>query len=59
MNITEKEHKKNKKMFSDNKNTSKSNTNVSDVPIWFDSKVSASISTEESNELDKLLEDLV
>ena len=59
MNITEKEHKKNKKMFSDNKSTSKSNTNVSDVPIWFDSKVSASISTEESNELDKLLEDLV
>ena len=59
MNITEKEHKKNKKMFSDNRNTSKNNTNVSDVPIWFDSKVSASISTEESNELDKLLEDLV
>lgn len=63
MKITEKEHKKNRKMINDDK--SSKNTNyvpkkaVADTPVWFDHDAKAEISEDEALELDKLLEELV
>lgn len=63
MKITEKEHKKMKKLLNKNKTsttkTIKSNKE-SDVPAWFDKKLETSdVTTEESEELDKILSELV
>ncbi|MDO4995849.1 MAG: DnaD domain protein [Bacilli bacterium] len=62
MNITEKNHKANKKMITEDKgnkpNYVPKNKN-SDTPAWFDKETKDDISDEEAMELDKILEDLV
>lgn len=66
MKITEKEHKKIKKMMTSKNIKSQSkrtNTEKKDVPIWFDSELKSEEPTENEkeafNELDKILEELV
>ena len=67
MRITEKEHKKTKKMIdADHKNSGKgrvssvSTKNTSDIPVWFDTDPNKSeLSEEDELELNKILEDLV
>lgn len=62
MKITEKNHRTNKKMISDDK-ANKANYNskkqINDTPVWFDKETKDDISEEEALELDKILEDLV
>lgn len=62
MKITEKNHRTNKKMISDDK-ANKANNNskkqINDTPVWFDKETKDDISEEEALELDKILEDLV
>ena len=63
MKITEKEHRKTKKMINSDKSNKKDVYNpkhVNDTPIWFDSTENkAEISDEEAMELDQILKDLV
>lgn len=65
MKITEKEHKKFKKIKNDiNKNKVVTKTNIKEkqekLPAWFDKEIKkAEVTEEEKEEFDKLLEDLV
>ena len=59
MDITEKNHKANKKMINEDKGITNTKKTVNDTPVWFDTDNKASISDEEAMELDKILEDLV
>ena len=62
MRITEKEYKKNKKLLSKSSNkVKKSSIKVkSDIPVWFDKELdSNTITKEESEEMEKLLKELV
>ncbi len=64
MKITEKEHKKMKKMMNNNsvKTTIKRNDspNTKEVPIWFNKDLeNEELSKEDALEIDKILEELV
>lgn len=61
MKITEKEHKKTKKLFDDKstENIKSAKKQENNLPAWFDNNKKAEINDEEAMELDKILEDLV
>lgn len=60
MKITEKEHKKLRKIVTSKKDTPKTKKTDDNLPVWFNQKLDKTeVSKEESEELDKILKELV
>lgn len=60
MKITEKEHKKLRKIVTNKKTPSKIEKNDDNLPVWFNQKLDKTeVSKEESEELDKILKELI